>query len=157
MTNTEERVYTEEEIAAAKEYIEKKREEVWVAVPASNIADHANLWLFVMFGDQCADVIEFRRKRTQKYMDALVSVSITNPAIIKVNQDVLVDIEKQLEWMPEDHENYEALRANRLATINQIYTLKEKIADEKSNLAIYEEILWQVNNLILSINTKTDK
>lgn len=130
---------TPEEIAAAKEFLASKRDEVMESIESKKVDEEANTDYI-----DYDEIKSFKKERVHKYMDSLIKVWVTLPHQIKINQKMIDHYEEAMESMDEDDNQYQAIRANRMATINQIHQTKQQIADYEDQKEVYEEILSQL-------------
>jgi hypothetical protein len=112
-------MFSATQIQQAKEMVESWREEAMNPVAIEELSAYLDFDIL-----EREHVIEFLRSWTNKYLDSAISSLITSPRLIKTNQDMILELEKALETMSEDDFAYEDIKATRMATINQIKTIK---------------------------------
>lgn len=140
---------TEEQRQKAYEMIEWQRAEAVLWLPVWNIADYVNKNLLTN-----EDLVNFRSGWVNQYLKSILDICVTNPNLIKKNQEVLVELEEELAKFGKitpDHEDFEVwsdLRATRMATIHQIIQYKNDINNRKEELKNYEATLVQLTGLI---------
>lgn len=131
---------TPEQIEQAKAYIEKQRAEAVLWVPMRQIESYIDKDLGITEEEKQT----YRQKWIEKYLESLVQICIILPALVKVNQEILVAHEEVIAQQKPDTELRHQAKANRLETINHIMTLKQQMNDKTDHLVQHAEIISQL-------------
>jgi len=134
--------FTPEQIEQAKQRVENQRDDAVLWVPVWQMSSYINTDIVSR-----EEINEYAKSRVAKYLESITKICVTLPKLIERNQEVLSDLEADLLNMNEDDASYGALRANRMATINQIVQTKAEIQNRQDLIEEYEIILKQLKNI----------
>jgi hypothetical protein len=139
----QEEQFTPEQIQKAKDIVESWRDEAMQDLKDEFIKDYADMELL-----DKSHVVDYLKKRTEKYLDSIVNTTVSFPRMIKTNQEAIVSFEETLSKITEDDVAYEDIKASRMAAINQIKTYKADMENRKRLFNEYKTIITQIKELL---------
>lgn len=131
---------TEEDIQKAQDLVNSWREDAMKEVPVWNIKDFINFSIL-----EKEHVIEYLKSREAKYLDSIITATITNPKLIKTNQETLLEIEAAMDSIDDKNsDEYIGFKATRMETINQIKSIKWDIENRTRLFKDYDLIITSI-------------
>jgi len=136
---------TQADIDKAQDLVDSRRDEAMQEVTLWDLKSVINFDIL-----EKDHVIEYLKSWESKYLDSIITANITLPKLIKTNQDTLLEIEAIMEKLEDkDSEEYIAMKASRMETINQIKSTKGDIENRKKLFADYDLIITNIKTSLL--------